>query len=232
MNDIKKWVFGAAPLKPDTKEKYKNSLIGVKTFFLDYSIPLNEDLLNSISIVKGMFNRILRQDQWDWFTVNMYLDYPETKEVYDIVNLLLDIRKDLKNLDMPKAEEKIEKILRTNFVAYIDSFLDFDFKKDTDDYIYILSQKSEKKLLKIGMTTRNVIKRCNEINSATGVVFPFSPRKVYRVKDAIIAERKVHEELDEYRIRADREFFYISYAEACKRIEKVLKETKLFYYKY
>lgn len=98
--------------------------------------------------------------------------------------------------------------------------MDFDFKKDTDDYIYILSQKSEKKLLKIGMTTRNVIKRCNEINSATGVVFPFSPRKVYRVKDAIIAERKVHEELDEYRIRADREFFIL----VMRKLVSVLKK--------
>ncbi|MCM1500412.1 MAG: GIY-YIG nuclease family protein [Clostridium sp.] len=87
-------------------------------------------------------------------------------------------------------------------------------------------------MLKIGMTTRNVLKRCREINSATGVVFPYSPRKVFRVKESKEAERIVHQVLEEYRIRADREFFKCDYSEACKLIEDCLQENELLYYKY
>ncbi|RHK85869.1 hypothetical protein DW044_08475 [Lachnospira eligens] len=43
----------------------------------------------------------------------------------------------------------------------------------------------------------------------TGIVFPFSPRKVFRVYDASYSEKLVHKELAQYRIRNDREFFYI-----------------------
>lgn len=103
---------------------------------------------------------------------------------------------------------------------------------NTDEYIYILSRREEKDLLKIGMTTRNVLKRCQEINSATGVVFPYSPRKVFRVKDSKEAERIVHGILEEYRVRADREFFKCDYSRACEMIERSLQEKDLFYYKY
>lgn len=82
------------------------------------------------------------------------------------------------------------------------------------------------------MTTRNVIKRCNEINSSTGIIYPFSPRGVYRVKDAKRAEKIVHKLLDNYRIRKDREFFELPYKEACKKIEKCLVDNDLLYYKY
>lgn len=232
MEKIEKWGFGASPLKPKTKEKYEHSLNVVKNFFLDTSQSLNEELLICISTVKGLFNRCIRQDQWDWFTVSMYFDYPEKHEMNFIVSLLTGIRNELKALNILAAEVKIKAILKTNFIIYVDNFLSFDIMEDTDDYIYILSRKSQKELLKIGMTTRNVIKRCNEINSATGVVYPFSPRCVYRVKDARKAEHKVHEALNEYRIRSDREFFNVNYAYACKSIEKVLGEEDLLYYKY
>ena len=232
MVEIKKWGFGAAPLKHETKEKYAHSLKIVKNYFIDNSVTLNEEILTCISTVKGMFNRIIKQNQWDWFTVSMYFDYPERGETNNIVALLSEIRNELKSLNMPIAEEKIKKILKTNFMIYVDNFLNFNQNKDSDEYIYILSRRSEKELLKIGMTTRNVIKRCNEINSATGVVFPFSPRMVYRVKNALKAEQKIHEALKEYRIRDDREFFAVDYAIACNCIENVLRNEDLFFYKY
>ena len=50
----------------------------------------------------------------------------------------------------------------------------------------------------------------------TGIVFPFSPRKVFRVYDASYSEKLVHKELAQYRIRNDREFFILSYSKACE----------------
>lgn len=233
MAEIKKWGFGAAPFKPETLNRNKTALKYVLIYVDKQSIKKNTDICNEISLVKGLFNRIIRQDQWDWFTTYMYFDYPCYKECSNIVRLLSGLRASTKSGNMNEVKKISLHIKDTNFALYAKKFLEFNINSDdTDEYIYILSRREEKDLLKIGMTTRNVLKRCQEINAATGVVFPYSPRKVFRVKDSKEAERVVHQVLDEYRIRADREFFKCDYSSACEIIEGCLRENDLFYYKY
>lgn len=232
MAEIKKWGFGAAPFKRATEIKNRKALVALRRFLCselqDYGT-----LPESISHVKGMFNRILRQDQWDWFTTNMYFDYPNLKEARFLVSALTDLRKAVTvqcNDDIENIKNKLKK---TNLSKYIDSYLNYDAENEQgDEFVYILSRKEEKELLKIGMTKRNVLKRCCEINSATGVVYPFSPRRVFRVNDAHTAERVVHEALAEWRIRSDREFFLMDYYTAVEIIVKQLTQNQLLYYKY
>jgi cold shock CspA family protein len=84
-------------------------------------------------------------------------------------------------------------------------------------------QSTERPLnLKIGMTTRSVPERVQEINSATGLLHPYSARAVYKVKRAREAERQVFKLLSDYRIREDREFFYIPFSKAAQLIEEEL----------
>ena len=233
MAEIKKWGFGAAPFKSETLNKNRAALKYVLNYIDKQSIKRSIDICNEISIVKGLFNRIIRQDQWDWFTTYMYFDYPSYKECLNIVRLLSGLRVAIKNDNMEEIKKVSLHIQKTNFISHSNRFLEFNINSDdTDEYIYILSRREEKNLLKIGMTTRNVLKRCQEINAATGVVFPYSPRKVFRVKDSKEAERIVHQALEEYRIRADREFFECDYSRACEIIEGCLRENDLFYYKY
>ncbi len=232
MGKVKKWGFGSAPIKNETEIKYIQSLKIVMEYVEDTSKPISMQLLDGISQVKGLFNRIIKQDQWDWFTVNMYLDYPDRRECIKLVSLLTELRVAVKELNLPRVESIAREIIQTNFKDYANSFISFDMKNDMGNYIYILSRREEKEVLKIGMTTRNVIMRCQEINSATGVVFPFSPRKAYRVLDASKAEKLIHMRLAKYRIRDDREFFLISFKEACEEIEKCLIENQMLYYKY
>lgn len=233
MAEVKKWGFGAAPFKSEAYKKNKAAIKFVLSFIDKQSVEKNVDICNEISIVKGLFNRIIRQDQWDWFTTYMYFDYPSYKECSEIVRLLSNLRTAINNANMEEAKNVSLRIKKTNFIVYSNRFLKFDMNADDiDEYIYILSRREEKDLLKIGMTTRNVLKRCREINSATGVVFPYSPRKVFRVKDSKEAERIVHQILEEYRIRADREFFKCDYSKACKLIEACLQEKELLFYKY
>lgn len=229
MAEIKKWGFGAAPYKADILCKNRTALECVLRYVANQQIIADTDICHEISLVKGLFNRILRQDQWDWFTTYMYFDFPRIGECSKIINSLSALRiaiKSNQNKEIPRISMQITK---TNFVKYANKFLEFNInEKDTDEYIYILSRKEEKNLLKIGMTTRNVLKRCQEINAATGVVFPISLRKVFRVINSKEAEYKVHQALAEYRVRPDREFFIIDYLNACKIIEKCLQENELF----
>lgn len=127
--------------------------------------------------------------------------------------------------------DAINALKASNFVCYCTNYLSFDINAESEEeYLYILSRREEPDILKIGMTTRNVQKRVNEINSATGVLYPYSARKVYKVKDSRKVEKEVHELLDVYRIRADREFFKIGYGEACRLIEDYLRSTEQFFY--
>lgn len=42
-----------------------------------------------------------------------------------------------------------------------------------------------------------------------------------------MAERRIHDVLKEFRLRGDREFFQLSFVDACKRIESVIRGYNL-----
>jgi hypothetical protein len=51
---------------------------------------------NDISELKGMVNRCLKRDQWDWFTTYSYLGYPSTKIMRRFVDEAIILRQELK----------------------------------------------------------------------------------------------------------------------------------------
>ena len=205
MENIQKWGFGMAPLKPSTAQSNRRALTAVKNFVNGEGTTKLDTISEDISKVKGLFNRVYKQDQWDWFTVNMYFDYPTHRDLVSIVNALTSLRKAIIDQDNALGEKALKTLTDHNFSVYCENYLSFNINSETPaEYLYILSRREEKDILKIGMTTRNVQKRVNEINSATGVVFPYSARKVYKVKNSALVERGVHLLLAPYRIRADR----------------------------
>ena len=233
MAQITKWGFGSAPQKPEQISKRMASIECLIAFRDNNPTRVTINICDALSEVKGLFNRVARQDQWDWFTVYMYFDYPLQSECRFFVSQLGNLRKAITNHNESLFQESILRLQNSNLRVYLDNYLSFDSARDTgDEYVYVLSRREENELLKIGMTSRNVAKRVKEINSATGVVYPLSPRMVYRVKNGREAESVAHEALKEYRIREDREFFLVRYSEACKIIETAFKERELFYYKY
>jgi hypothetical protein len=231
MENVQKWGFGMAPLKPSTAQGNRRALVAVKNFVNGEGSTKLDSITEDISKVKGLFNRVIKQDQWDWFTVNMYFDYPTYRDLVSIVNSLTLLRKAIIDKDNPAGEKALKTLMGNNFNTYCENYLSFNINAETPaEYLYILSRREDKDILKIGMTTRNVQKRVNEINSATGVVFPYSARKVYKVKNSAVVERGVHSLLASYRIRVDREFFRIDYAKACSMIEDYLQQQDQYYY--
>lgn len=231
MNKISKWGFGMAPIKPETEKKNRKAILCVRNFVEGIGQFDIKSLFDDISWVKGIFNRVVRQDQWDWFTVNMYLDYPLYSDIKEIVSELATLRSAIKKKDDTLGKRSLKQLEKKHFIEYCDNYLKFDIANETDvDYLYILSRREEKDVLKIGMTTRNVQKRVNEINAATGVLYPYSARKVFKVKNCKKVEKEIHKLLSRYRIRLDREFFKIEYKEACFLIENYLEDTKQYYY--
>jgi hypothetical protein len=68
-------------------------------------------------------------------------------------------------------------------------------------------------LLRIGLTTRPVIERVAELNSATGVPAPFSIEAFFESSDPNAHESVIHQRLRKHRV-PNREFFKIDLKEA------------------
>lgn len=147
-----------------------------------------------------------------------------------IVGALVGLRRAIKDDDTEGAERFKVQLIRSSFLTCLDAYQDGfgEYSRDADGgWIYIVSTREQPDVLKIGMTRRSVERRVKEINSATGVLIPFSARKVFRVTDAAIAERAIFDRLKPYRVRPDREFFSLPFKEAVTLIESYLDAARM-----
>lgn len=224
-----KWGFGNAPLKQKHETEYRAAIETVRDFILSGSVQELSILEKHISLVKGLFNRIARQDQWDWSTVSHMMGHPPVKATRHIGFLCDRLRRGLLQQDIDAVKAAREGLKLQRAVTYMSTFLGLIKEQigDGDGFIYILSTRELPDLLKIGVTTRSVEERVKEINSATGVAIPFGVRKVWPVDNAKTTERLLHDQLAEYRVRRDREFFRIEFVTATTLISEILRKSGL-----
>ena len=221
---VPKWGFGMAPLSKTMRERYDTAVRTLLLFMAD-EIPSSEVQLEAISELKGMFNRCLKKDQWDWFTVYEKLGHPPRNSMKFFVHKLVELRQGLKVKDLEGASSLKKELANSNLCHFLSQWQKYELPPTNQaehGWLYILSTRDQPDILKIGMTTRSVPKRVQEINSATGELHPYSARTVFEVKRAREADRRVFALLSDYRIREDREFFHIPFAEAARLIEEEL----------
>ena len=60
-----------------------------------YTAP-KEVTSENTSVLKGMVNRCIRHDQWDWYTTYQYLGYPTYRIMNDFVHECLTVRDELR----------------------------------------------------------------------------------------------------------------------------------------
>ena len=92
-------------------------------------------------------------------------------------------------------------------------------------FIYILSNPSFK-FLKIGFTLRDPAIRITELNT-TGVPTPFEIIYEALVLNPEILEGKIHQELSEYRINDNREFFQVHKETAYNLVKQVFVKNNI-----
>ena len=215
--------FGMVPPKPKTLGRYLQSAQSVLDFL--FGAEPTEKTLDAISEVKGLCNRVLREDQPDWVVVWLRLGLPRKRRMKWMVNDLPKLRQAVKEGDKDGFEGVAETLLNAGLGTALKFFVEDDEPPPEDGcgYLYLLSTRSDQDLLKIGQTQRSVLKRVEEINRATGVVEPFSPRNIWFVKDPVGFEREVHKLLSEFRVRIDREFFRLERSDASRKITELLR---------
>ncbi|RWM71237.1 MAG: GIY-YIG nuclease family protein [Mesorhizobium sp.] len=189
-----RWGFGMAPPKPATQHERAQACAS----FLDTIasldlLPSNDGILDAASVVKGLFNQVVREDQWDWFTVARQLGYPSRRISEVIVREITSLRTAIKAEDKDgflRARSQLHRLpLRRCLSVFLGRSKAVD--EPAAGWIYILSNREFPDLLKIGMTTRTVEQRAHEINGAAGVAIPFGVRRCWRVTDPQKAEKLV-----------------------------------------
>ena len=228
----KKWGFGMAPVKPKTNKERDAACEGILRLLASGQTPspqLREDFMDEASTVKGLFMRIVREDQWDWFTVAGQLGYPSRRISKVIADEMVNLRTAIKFRDAVAFSDARVNLLRLPTRKCLKIHLGREklAEKAGAGWIYVLSHRDTPELLKVGMTNRSVEERAREINNATGVAIPFGVRRCWRVVDASKAEKLAHKALREFRVREDREFFRVSFSTASKLLGDIIRKNKL-----
>lgn len=112
---------------------------------------------------------------------------------------------------------------------YGESLDDIIGSRQRPDWIYILANKYMPGILKIGFTTISINQRVNQINGATGLVYPWFPVFGYKCCDGYHLEQRIHKYLEDIgtRINRAREGFEIEIDDAIDIVELIGSEYKL-----
>lgn len=129
LKNVNDWEYGMATLSDITESKNRQAVISVKDMFEKTEPLVGKDICKSISWLKGMFNRILRHDCWDWYTVNSYFNYPTFADLHAIVVSLASLRKAIINDDDLEKRRKMITLVNHNFLEYCNNYLVFDSEK-------------------------------------------------------------------------------------------------------
>jgi cold shock CspA family protein len=213
------------PPNDKTKDLYQNSAILLERALRtgDLELPLLND---AISVIKGMVNRCLRRDQPDWFVVWYEMGLPTTHRLHIQSKDLPSLRKAILSNDTEQAVAAAERLRYSGLLSALCNFLGKEepFIEPGSGFLYALGSREQAGLLKIGQTTREIFVRVDEINRATGMVYPLGVWDLWRVRDPVGTERAVHTLLAGDRVRSDREFFSVNLHDASRLIGRFLLE--------
>ena len=92
---------------------------------------------------------------------------------------------------------------------------------DHDSWVYVLSNPSQPGIFKIGYTSNTPEERARQLSNATGVALPYEVEYAYSCWNGLELEKDIHERLNEYRLRKQREFFQVDLEEAKEIINEI-----------
>jgi hypothetical protein len=222
-----KWGFGMAPIKPESLRDRLQHVKVVRDFIVGDEIGAKDGLLDSLSEVKGLFNRTVRSRP-----VGLVHDLgnawlPDEVTARDGAIQIGELRSAVKvasGTDIARTRNALRDL---GAIEYLNCFLEESASADHEGgFIYILSSPELPNMLKIGQTTRTPEVRTKEINSATGVIIPWGVRYAWRVSDPEGAERAIQKLLDRFRIRNDREAFQMDFFKASDLIRDYLRQAE------
>jgi len=115
----------------------------------------------------------------------------------------------------------VEKVMPSPIITGTNTKLENIPDGPNKGYIYVMRSASDKgEIYKIGLTQRSTEIRASEVSRGTGVPTSYLIVQDWEVADCVLAEKIIHNELEEYRINEKREFFRAPYKILREVIEK------------
>ena len=112
-----------APISSRMRARYDDA-VQTGLDLVEGNLPPEDADLDHLSELKGMFNRCLRRDQWDWFTVHTELGRPEQKPMQQIVGALVSLRRAIKDDDTESVRRFKVQLNRSSFLACLYAYQD------------------------------------------------------------------------------------------------------------
>ena len=116
-----KWGFGDAPLKRKHREQFEAAIKSLLSLIAEQEF--NASQLGNISIVKGLFSRSWKQDQWDWATVWRLLGRPSTNTSTHISHNLAELRRNIQTGDSASCSRVIQELRNAGIERLLKKFL-------------------------------------------------------------------------------------------------------------
>jgi len=125
----------------------------------------------------------------------------------------------------PLKDEQYKNCTTAEFVNYWIKRQRFEAQLSFNEgYIYILENRGQPGILKIGYTDRTPQARVREINSGTGVITPWFIVNAFQCKSPAQIESIIHSQLNQYRI--NKEGFGITISAAEQTIVQIINENR------
>ncbi|CCV63611.1 Dam-replacing protein (DRP), restriction endonuclease [Alteracholeplasma palmae J233] len=179
-----------------------------------------------------IFNLIVNKFQNTKFTTSdIYRYIPEFKKVYPNNNYIEEkIRQTLQKLRDKKIVKFIDKGICQLIPEYKKETVEAKEKKNTRDFVYLMSNESIPGWIKIGRTN-SITKRVRQLN--TGAPLPFIVEKTietHSAYDSLTLEKTIHAMIDTINpnvrkntAASKREFFMLTIDQAIKIFDLVVK---------
>ncbi|MBQ1041517.1 GIY-YIG nuclease family protein [Micromonospora sp. C72] len=222
-----KWGFGMAPVKPEVQQHRVRAASSLLRFLEGQQDEPDASFQEDLSLIKGLYSRCHRQDQWDWFTVWQQLGRPGRKHCQQAASALAGLRAAIGDGGGSSVASPVASFVQAGGQAHLAGLVTGKSPNPQGaGYIYVLSTREHPRFLKIGYTERSVEERVKEINRATGVLIPYGVRAVWVVAHARSVEAELHARLAPYRVRADREFFDLEFRDAFSLIRDCVYDSR------
>ena len=217
-NVPKRLGFGISNEKTKTREDRIKAIKEVRRLLERGKISQNT--LEALSVVKGMFNRVLKKDQWDWHTVYLQFGRPRKKACHEIVSNLKKLRDACRDgVDFEKAGatesfmhrskqgknrvvvEKVEAIdilkRDSQFIRFLDNYITGRTTYEAFPQIYLLSKKNENsdESLLVGCAKQTIFEVLESVNKNESE--PYGIRANWEIFADDLPIKKVEKELSE-----------------------------------
>lgn len=191
-----RWGFGIAPPKPNIWKRYCSAAEIVQIFIETNQIERKESALSALSEVKGLFNRIRRKDQWDWFIVWRRFGFPSQRGLWPIVEALQQLRISVRD-DAPTDIEASLAILKDLQVhELLHRFLGNESAALVErGMLFVLSAKNQSDVLFVAGIEGDVVEFADKLSAQLEAKQPFGIIGAWQVDDVDVVKADVFAEL-------------------------------------